>query len=129
MQKDFLRWHKKKSRLNDVPNGPLFHEREVWLCYFGANIGSEQDGKGDAFLRPAVILQKFGRGVFWALLLTRVPKMDQYHFPLSFKPDVKSFAILSQIRLFDMRRLKRKIGNVEEVDFELMKQKFKALLP
>lgn len=129
MKKDFLRWHKKKSHLNDAMNGPLFHEREVWLCYFGANIGSEQDGKGDVFLRPAVILQKFGPGVFWALPLTKVPKVDRYRFPLSFRPDIKSFVILSQVRLFDIRRLKRKIGIVEGVDFELIKQKFKALLP
>ena len=59
MEKDFDRWNGMKKALNGGEGTALFHEREVWWCALGANIGFEQDGgKGD-FERPVVILKKF----------------------------------------------------------------------
>jgi hypothetical protein len=34
------------------------HEREVWGCSLGANIGVEADGKHDNFERPVLVLMK-----------------------------------------------------------------------
>ncbi len=59
MKKDFRRWTTKKEVLNDTEGTALFHEREVWWCALGANIGFEQDGGQEDFERPVVVLKKF----------------------------------------------------------------------
>ncbi len=41
MKKDFRRWTTKKEVLNDTEGTALFHEREVWWCALGVNIGFE----------------------------------------------------------------------------------------
>ncbi len=49
MKKDFGKWHEKKTRVNEAEDTALFHEREVWWCTLGANIGYEQDGSSELF--------------------------------------------------------------------------------
>jgi len=127
MKKDFQKWHKKKEHIeNDRPR-VFFKIREVWLCHIGENIGFEQDGRGDEFLRPVIILKKFNNEVLWAIPLTRTDKKNKYYF--SFQFDNKaSVAILSQIRLFDAKRLKYKMGDMKTVDFVGLKNKIRQLL-
>lgn len=129
MKKDFLKWSAKKSIINNIVRPPFFHAREIWFCYLGANIGFEQDGKGDDFLRPTLVFRKFSREVLWGIPLTKTKKEKLYYFRFSFKPKIESVAILSQIRLIDARRLSYKMGEIADRDFLLLNQKFKALLP
>jgi len=129
MKKDFLKWNAKKFIINDIPRTPFFHEREIWFCHLGANVGFEQDGKGDDFLRPVLVFRKFNRDVLWGIPLTKTKKEKPYYFRFSFISHVESVAILSQIRLIDARRLARKIGIIAEKDSFAINQKFKALLP
>ena len=44
MKKDFEKWHKKKTDIDNSSKRLFFHEREVWFCSIGMNIGYEQDG-------------------------------------------------------------------------------------
>ena len=74
MKKDFKKWHEKKSAIHALPQRPFFHEREIWFCYVGANVGFEQDGSGSEFIRPVVVLRKFNNAVFWAVPLTKASK-------------------------------------------------------
>jgi mRNA interferase MazF len=57
MEKDFDGWNGRKKTLNGAEGTALFHEREVWWCALGVNIGFEQDGRGGDFERPAIILK------------------------------------------------------------------------
>jgi len=57
--KDFDSWFRKKSEIENQSERPNYHEREVWWCSLGMNIGFEQDGKKDAIKRVA-----FGRTIF-----------------------------------------------------------------
>lgn len=133
MKKDFQKWHTKKSEISEIKKSPFFHEREIWFCYLGANVGFEQDG-GEEFLRPVIVFRKFNNEIFWAIPLTKSKKKlskktEQYYFPFSFLPEITSLAILSQIRLVDAKRLSRHIGTINEDDFGELKKKLKALLP
>ncbi|MFA5997465.1 MAG: type II toxin-antitoxin system PemK/MazF family toxin [Candidatus Paceibacterota bacterium] len=133
MKKDFQKWHTKKSEISEIQKSPFFHEREIWFCYLGENVGFEQDG-GDEFLRPVVVFRKFNNEIFWAIPLTKSKKklnknVDQYYYSFSFLPEVTSLAILSQIRLIDAKRLSRHVGTISEGDFEELKKKLKALMP
>ncbi len=51
MKKDFQTWNGKKVAIKDILEIPFFHEKEIWFCYVGANIGFEQDGQGVDFQR------------------------------------------------------------------------------
>mgnify|MGYP001618295129 CR=1 FL=1 len=129
MKKDFQKWHDKKTQVDDIEKRPFFHEREIWWCALGANVGFEQDGGGEDFLRPVIIFRKFNNEIFWAIPLTHTQKKTKYYFQFVFDNGLSSAAVLSQIRLIDARRLSHKLGDLSDVDFEELTKKFKALLP
>ena len=130
MKKDFQKWHYKKSRINDIEKRPFFHEREIWWYTLGVNVGFEQDGRGEVFLRPVVIFRKFNNEIFWAIPLTYAKKNTKYYFQFTFDGgDTPSAAVLSQIRLVDARRLSHKLGDLPDAKSDMLTKKFKALLP
>jgi len=129
MTKDFQKWHDKKSQIDDIEKRPFFHEQEIWFCHLGTNIGFEQDGSGEDFQRPVVIIRKFNSEVCWVIPLSKTDKRNKYYFPFKFDDKITSVAILSQIRLLDARRLSRRIGTMKEDDFKQLINKIKALLP
>jgi mRNA interferase MazF len=134
MKKDFQDWHNRKSTIDAIEKRPFFHEREIWFCYLGVNVGFEQDGIGRDFLRPVIIFRKFNNEIFWAVPLTKsdgknIKKSKKFYYSFSFISGVTSIAILSQIRLIDARRLSRHIGSIADNDFDELKKKLKALFP
>ena len=126
--KDYLEWHKIKSNVHNEKKRPFFHEREIWFCVLGANVGFEQDGRGEQYLRPVVIFKKFNNEVCWVIPLTKNQKKGKYYFSFSYIDDFVSTAIISQIRLIDCKRLEYKSGTISETDFALLKQKLMQLL-
>ena len=129
MKKDFKKWHGQKQKVENERPRVFFSEREVWFCYLGGNVGFEQDGRGEEFLRPIVVLKKFNNEVLWVVPLTRTKKKNKYYFTFSFGGDKEvSVAILSQIRLMDAKRLKYKIGDMETEDFKTLKSKIRQFL-
>jgi mRNA interferase MazF len=128
MKKDFQKWHKRKEILDNEPNRPLFGQQEVWFCSLGANIGSEQNGVGDKFLRPVVIVRKFNSEIFWGIPTTRKNRKGEFYFYFSFQENDFTTAILSQIRLIDSKRLSYKIGTMRDADFKEMKKRLTSFL-
>ena len=126
--KDFFNWHKKKTDIDSVPTRPYFHEREVWYARLGLNIGYEQDGKGVDYLRPILIFKKFNNDVCWVIPLTHTQKNTIYyaHITVLTKP---STAILSQLRLIDVKRLSHCVGKISDEDYKLVAKKLKELIP
>jgi mRNA interferase MazF len=117
MQKDYRRWHDKKVKLNDAEGTALFHEREVWWCALGANIGFEQDGSSELFTRPVVILAKFNLDACLVVPLTARPKTGKYYFPVGTVGGRQAVAVLSQIRFVDRKRLALKITTLDQDEF------------
>lgn len=70
MKKYFWKWHTKKEQLDKTKGSALFHEREVWWCALGVNVGYEQDGGQEDFERPVVILKNL---ISTRALLCRLP--------------------------------------------------------
>ena len=128
MDKDFKKWHSKKTDIERIPERPFFHEGEIWFCHLGANVGSEEDGVGDDFLRPVVIVRKFNDEVFWGIPLTRTQKTSPYYFAFTLGGQV-SVAILSQIRLIDARRLGYLIGVALPADVAEIRKRLRQLIP
>ena len=121
MQKDFSKWFLLKQETHETTGTALFHEREVWWCMLGANIGFEIDGGGEDFERPVIIIKKFNLDTCIVVPLTAKPKKGKYYFPIGTVNGRDAMTVLSQIRLIDRKRLAEKIET-------LPKAKFKELL-
>ncbi len=107
--KPFVDWTKRKIRLHLSADQPVyFYERELWWASVGHNIGFEQNGKHDHFERPVLILRKFNKHVFLGIPLTSQKGHERCHALLTHNNYI-SYAILSQVRLFSSKRLRRKI--------------------
>ncbi len=126
--KNFDSWSNEKTDIHHHKERPFFHVREVWFCVMGANIGFEQDGRGENFLRPIVVIRKFNNEVLWALPLTTKTKTGKYYFSFKLDGINDSVAILSQLRLIDAKRLQYKLGVMSNVDFDQLKTKIRQLL-
>jgi mRNA interferase MazF len=131
MKKDYTKWHKIETDINNAEKRVFFHERDIWFCYVGANVGFEQDGTKEEYLRPVLIVKKFNNEILWGIPLTKSEKRkdSRYYYAFSFVENVLSVAILSQIKLIDAKRLARQVGTMKEDDFEKLKKKLKDLLP
>lgn len=129
MQKDFEGWNKKKLVTHEHKERPLFREADVWFAQLGENIGYEQDGRGEDFLRPTVVVKKFNSSVLWVIPLTKTQKTGKYYFSFSFMNNVVSVAILSQLRLIDAKRLQYRIGSMNDGDFGELTKKLKEIFP
>ena len=127
MKKDFQEWHNEKSDMDENKVRPFFHEREIWSTSLGVNVGFEQDGRGERFLRPVIILKKFNNEVLWCIPLTRNQKKGKYYFSFPLETGT-STAIISQVRLIDAKRLQYKVGDMTQGDFKDLKTKITRLL-
>ena len=115
--KDFDTWNVHKKRIDSSNKLRYFHTREVWWTYLGINVGYEQDGKNGDFVRPIVILRKFNKQIFLGIPLTTKSKPNN-PFYIEFKHgDQKYSAVISQIKMLDVKRLKRKMYRLDSTQF------------
>lgn len=128
MKKDFDGWNAKKKRIHGQSSAPFCHPREVWWCSVGANVGFEQDGTGKHFDRPVVVIRGFNQNIFFGVALTQRKKLGKYYFHLGLIEEKDAYAVLSQVRLIDTKRLVKKITTLEKSLFEQLKSALKKTL-
>ena len=97
MQKDFDKWNSLKRHLEIAGwSSQPFHERDVWWCSLGVNLGDEEDGKNNLFERPVLVLKKFNNRLAWVIPMTSKHKISPYYFLME-NPTRTDSAILSAI--------------------------------
>lgn len=121
MEKYFNKWNEVKKQTHDE-RPRLYTVREVWWCRLGVNIGTEQDGKGELFLRPAVILRGFGPDACLVVPLTTSPREHALRVSVGVIEGEQARANLSQIRVVDTRRLVEKVGFLETEAFSKLRK-------
>ncbi|MEK7208074.1 MAG: type II toxin-antitoxin system PemK/MazF family toxin [Patescibacteria group bacterium] len=127
MAKDFDGWNEVKKRTHaELPR--LYTVREIWWCRFGVNIGTEQDGRGTNFLRPAVILRGFGADACLVVPLTTSARVHPLRVSVGVVEGCEARANLSQLRIVDTRRLVEKVGFLRKEVFADMRKAAKGLL-
>jgi mRNA interferase MazF len=127
MQKDFDTWNKEKKAIHQNGIAPFYHEREVWWCALGVNVGVEIDGKHTTFERPAVILRKFNNQMLWVIPVTSQVKSSPFYEPFTFD-EKEYFAALTQLRTVSTKRLLRKIGMIPKEAFVRIREKTAAFI-
>ncbi len=115
MVKYFIDWIITKIIIDKSENVALINEGEVYWCSLGENIGFEQNGKGEDFRRPVLILKKFNNSIFWGVPLSTKNKDNKYYVKVLLK-DLEQSALISQLRILDTKRLDKKIGYISKID-------------
>jgi mRNA interferase MazF len=131
LEEDYNSWNNIKKDIAKENISVGFKNRDIFYMSMGKNIGFEQDGKGENFVRPVVIVKGFNKNMFFGIPLSTKIKEGKFYYRFSFyKKDIKveNIALLSQMRLFSTKRLLNKIGVMNIDDFKNMKNKFKDLL-
>lgn len=128
MDKDFDAWNIIKKQVHSHPRHLLYTTREVWWAHVGLNIGFEQDGTGEEFDRPVLILRGLSPDVCLVVPLTTSKKRDRFYIDAGIVADKSAAAIVSQMRLIDTRRLIEKIGMLEKERFSVIRKAARDLL-
>ena len=127
MAKEFYKWYMLKEQLHNDNKEQYFKERDIFWASIGVNIGYEQDGKGEIFSRPVLILKKYNKNIFFGIPLSTKIKEGTFFFTFILNGN-PSNALLVQGRIYDTKRLENKIGKVSKEDFEAIKEKWGKLL-
>ena len=125
--KEFDKWNEVKKNISNNNQKFFIKQREIYWIYLGENIGFEQNGKGDEFLRPVLVYKKFSANLFYGIPLTTNIKNSKFYFKFKVKNRDNS-AILSQMRLFDTKRIHDHLGKINVEEFAQLKNKLGVLL-
>ena len=128
MQKDFDGWNKKKKNINDQQMPPFCHERELWWCALGLNIGYEQDGSSLDYRRPILVLKGLSKQTCLIIPLTTSTNIHKFRPSVGLVEDKEACALLSQMRVIDTKRLVSKIGSLDQKIFEDIRKTVKDML-
>jgi mRNA interferase MazF len=123
--KNFADWFSLKPKLDRQSHKPpMVEESNIFWCRLGENVGGEISGKGTEFTRPAIIHTKLSQYSF--LIIPTTTKLykangsikENGRFIKFTHGGVTMLACLSQVRIIDYRRLKNKLGNLDNKDFD-----------
>lgn len=122
MEKDFDSWNSLKKTLDFEHKSPSFEEREIWWCSIGLNVGHEENGKSDLFSRPVLIIRKFNNRIFLGVPLTsKIKNHHKFYYKIHFK-DKEQSVMLSQIRVWESRRLTKMKGKLSKIQFKEIRE-------
>jgi mRNA interferase MazF len=124
--KIFDEWNKKKKKISEN-NRVNFQKGDIWIASIGKNLGDEEDGKHSYFERPVLIIRKFNNNIFLGVpLTTNQKKQNNYYHKLNSM--LNSSLILSQIRLFDAKRLLRYMNRIANDELKEIKLKIGKII-
>lgn len=112
--KNYDVWNIRKKEVELYRQRKRYHAGDIWWAHLGLNIGFEQDGKNKNFERPVLIIKGFNKEVCLIVPLTTKNKKNKFFLFVGEFNGHKNYAILSQIRLIDTKRLINQIGFIED---------------
>lgn len=119
--KDFDGWIVKKKEYHYQPKlPPMFKERDIWWVSVGINVGYEEDGKHEKYIRPVLVLKKFSRDLFLGVPMSTKIKDNRYYIGVTVGGSVVS-TLISQIRVFSAKRMQDKLAELDSNDFKKVK--------
>jgi mRNA interferase MazF len=128
MRKKFNGWMILKDAIHNSDKPSVFYkQREIWWVSIGRNVGFEEDGKGEYYSRPVLVIKGFSKQLFWGVPLSTTKNRGIYYHEFIVN-DKTSVALLSQLRTFDTLRLVSKYGTASQRDFDVIKNKIKDLI-
>jgi len=109
--KDFDAWNFVKKRLDGEDRKVYIRAGEIRWVSFGVNVGSEIDGKGESFTRPALVLHVIGSHLaLIAPMSTKVKDVVGY-IPFVWKGRTTALCV-HQIRIVSQKRILARKGRI-----------------
>ena len=125
--KDFDMWNVLKKNIHEKEFNQYVHEREVWWCSMGLNVGSEQDGRNELFERPVLVLKKFNRHLLLILPITSKIKDNEYY--VKFIHDKKTYSVItSQLKVISTKRLKDKMYTMNKDTYIIIQEALRKMI-
>ena len=125
-EKHFDKWNELKKKIHAKEVLPIYHEREIWWISIGENIASEINGKGEDFLRPVLVVRKYGN------LFFGVPLSSQLHHGIWYErfeyKGRMQCALLSQASKYSANRLQYRMGRIPLFDYMRINESLTKLL-
>jgi mRNA interferase MazF len=120
MYKNFDHWNAEKKRLdNDESSArPFPREQWVWMCSVGLNIGFEQNGVGDEFQRPVLVVKKFNNQMYWVVPLSSKQKPIDFYYNFTDPSGQAVSLIASQLKLMSVKRFRREMYKLPDTNFD-----------
>jgi mRNA interferase MazF len=126
MRKDFDKWNKEKKQTNSR-KGRFYHEREIWWCSLGVNVGYEQDAHGLLFQRPVLVVKGLSVNTCIVIPLTTSGEAHLMRISLGKIGKKEAFAVISQLRVVDTRRFTERLHIVDKELFKNIQKTIRKL--
>lgn len=111
--KDFDAWNSVKKRFEEEERKVYIRSGEVRWVACGVNIGSELDGKGVSFTRPALVLHVIGSRLALVIPMSTKVKNVAGYTPFEWKGLVTALCI-HQIRIVSQKRVLARKGRISQ---------------
>ncbi len=132
--KKYDEWNEIKKQTQQIDFKLGIKPREIYWTKIGFNIGNEEYGKGDEFVRPVIIIRQLTHDLFIGVPTTTTNKdNNDYFHKISYiektsNTQVNSSAMILQQKVFSKKRLLSKIGTVKKEEFSKIVIKLKRLI-
>ena len=125
--KNFDEWFVLKPKLDlQDHQPPLTKQGQIWWCHLGENIGTEISGKNTDLTRPVIIFKRLSRYTFLVIPCSTQTKEGSW-FSFFTHNKKQMVACLNQVKIIDYRRLKNKVGILDDKDFQKISLDFGQL--
>lgn len=110
----FDEWNLLKKKINSGLNRPsIYHEGEIWWANIGFNIGVENNGKGNFFKRPVLVIKRINKYSCFVVPISSKIKNGDFYFQFYFR-NRKHTLLLNQIKVLDLSRFINRIGQIRD---------------
>lgn len=119
--KDFDNWNEVKKRVHGEERKVNIRSGEIRWISFGINVGSEIDGKGISFTRPALILHVVGSHLALIVPMSTKVKDVAGYLPFIWKNTTTALC-LHQMRVVSSKRVLSRKGRISQNKLEAIKK-------
>ena len=127
MKNKFNNWNNLKQKIEDKEI-IKFKQGEIYFMSVWQNIGYEIYGKKELYLRPVLVYKKLSKQTFIGIPLSSKQKDGTYFYTFRYTKKTLSTALLTQIRVFDIKRHGYFDGNIKIKDLKQIEIKLLDLL-
>lgn len=119
--KDFDKWNKVKKKVDTEEFEVNIRSGEIRWVSFGVNVGSEIDGKGESFTRPALVLHVIGSHLALVIPMSTKVKNVAGYFPFEWKGSTTALCI-HQMRIVSQKRILSRKGRISDARIDAIKK-------
>lgn len=127
-QKDFIGWAKVAEEIEKREECSQIDKAGI-ICWvnLGVNIGSEEDGKGANFTRPALIIAFYGSNLALIAPLSSKIKKGQFYRKIIANGNTETI-IINQIRVIDRARIGNYIDEIDSLSLERIRNAIAGII-